>query len=190
MRTMLAARAEDSSQLVGYCAVAIGKLSVKPSTWIGFSNGFKIAATLSMMVNAWSLGIASALANSRLELSSISTHNSLPRTVIWLDLIRSPKAALMSSAMLFSGSLVPPMPTAVSSLSLTSGLAGVTVLGRSSPMGIGLRERSASLNTPISAWEMTLYLPSLIEEMEYITTKNAKDLKSTRLNSSHITISY
>jgi hypothetical protein len=36
------------------------------------------------------------------------------------------------------------------------------------------------VKTPISAWEMTLYLPSLIEEIEYITTKkaNSKVMKS------------
>ncbi|MNK81216.1 hypothetical protein D3C87_1009570 [compost metagenome] len=133
-----------------------------------------------MMLKAMSLGMASPLPNNRLELSSISTHNSLPRTVIWLDWIRSPNAALMSSAMLFSGSLAPATPASTCSLSLTSGLAGVTVFGRSSPMGIGLSARSLSVKTPISASEMTLYLPSLIEEIEYITTKkaNSKVMKS------------
>ncbi|MNP69468.1 hypothetical protein D3C76_1655680 [compost metagenome] len=58
---------------------------------------------------------------------------------------------------------------------MVSGTAGVTVKGRSSPMGMGLRLRSASLNTPISAWDSTLYLPSLIEEIEYITTKKANN---------------
>ncbi|MMZ71176.1 hypothetical protein D1872_344450 [compost metagenome] len=56
---------------------------------------------------------------------------------------------------------------------MTSGLAGVTVFGRSSPIGIGLRALSVSVKTPISASEMILYLPSLIEEIEYMTTKNA-----------------
>ncbi|MNQ74179.1 hypothetical protein D3C85_889330 [compost metagenome] len=121
-----------------------------------------------------SLGMASPLPNSRLEFSSISTHNSLPRTVIWLELIKSPNAALMSSAMLLSGSLLAwASPASICSASLTSGWAGVTVRGRSSPIGIGLRARSESVNTPIKASEMTLYLPSLIEEMEYITTKKA-----------------
>ncbi|MNF02839.1 hypothetical protein D3C80_2020510 [compost metagenome] len=71
-------------------------------------------------------------------------------------------------------------PASTSSLSLTSGTAGVTVKGRSSPMGMGLRLRSASLKTPISAWDNTLYLPSLTEEIEYITTKkaNSKVMKS------------
>jgi len=53
-------------------------------------------------------------------------------------------------------------------------LAGVTVFGRSSPMGIGLSARSLSVKMLITASEMTLYLPSLIYEIEYITTKNAK----------------
>ncbi len=79
----------------------------------------------------------------------------------------------MSSAMLFSGSLAPAIPASTCSVSLTSGLAGVTVFGRSSPIGIGLSERSESVKTPISASEMTLYLPSLIDEIEYITTKKA-----------------
>ena len=76
--------------------------------------------------------------------------------------------------MLFSGSLAAwAIPASICSLSFTSGLAGVTVFGRSSPIGIGLSARSVSVNTPINASEMILYLPSLIEEIEYITTKKA-----------------
>ena len=47
-------------------------------------------------------------------------------------------------------------------------------------MGTGLMLRSASLKTPTRAWEITRYLPSLIEEIEYMTTKkaNSKVMKS------------
>ena len=55
MRTILAERAEDSSQLVGNCEVLIGWSSVKPSTWIGLSKRLTIPATFSMIVNALSL---------------------------------------------------------------------------------------------------------------------------------------
>ncbi len=65
------------------------------------------------------------------------------------------------------------MPASVCSLSLTSGSAGLIETGRCSPMGIGFMVRSVSLNTPTSAWDRILYLPSLTEEIEYITTKNA-----------------
>ncbi|MNH42799.1 hypothetical protein D3C79_1045720 [compost metagenome] len=83
--------------------------------------------------------------------------------------------------MVFSGSLlVCARPASTCSLSLISGSAGFTVSGRSSPMGIGRMLFSGSLNTPISAWERILYLPSLIEEIEYMTTKkaNSKVMKS------------
>jgi len=36
-----------------------------------------------------------------------------------------------------------------------------------------LIERSGWLKTPVRGSERILYLPSLIEEMEYMTTKNA-----------------
>ncbi|MNG28731.1 hypothetical protein D3C84_1140330 [compost metagenome] len=68
--------------MVGYCAVRIGRSSVKPSTCTGLAKGLRIFATFSMMLNATSLGMASPLPNNNEELSSISTHNSLPRTVI------------------------------------------------------------------------------------------------------------
>ncbi|MCY1176910.1 hypothetical protein D9M73_171980 [compost metagenome] len=152
----------------------MGRLSVKPSTCTGLANGLRMLATFSMIANALSLGIASPLPNSSDELSSISTHSSLPRTVIWSLLIRSPKASRTSSLMVFNGStLVAARPASVCSLSLTSGWAGRTLSGCSSPIGIGFMLRSGSLNTPSKAWEITLYLPSLIEEMEYITTKKA-----------------
>ncbi|MNR42640.1 hypothetical protein D3C85_1611780 [compost metagenome] len=58
---------------------------------------------------------------------------------------------------------------------MTKGLAGVMVLGRSSPIGMGLSARSESVKTPINASEMTLYLPSLTDEIEYMTTKKANN---------------
>ncbi|MNJ69089.1 hypothetical protein D3C77_653970 [compost metagenome] len=134
-----------------------------------------------MMLKAMSLGMASPLPNNSDELSSISTHSSLPRTVIWSDLIRSPKASRTSSAIDLSGSLLAPAtPASTCSLSLTRGSAGLTLSGRSSPIGIGRMLRSGSLNTPIRASETILYLPSLIEDIEYMTTKkaNSKVMKS------------
>ncbi|MNP21235.1 hypothetical protein D3C76_1138460 [compost metagenome] len=76
--------------------------------------------------------------------------------------------------------LVCAKPASVCSLSLIRGSAGLTLSGCSSPIGIGFMLRSGSLNTPSRAWEMTLYLPSLIEEIEYMTTKkaNSKVMKS------------
>ncbi|MDT4810071.1 hypothetical protein FQZ97_429760 [compost metagenome] len=59
------------------------------------------------------------------------------------------------------------------SLSSARERSGSAVRGFSSPTGIGLIERSGWLNTPTRVSERILYLPSLIEEMEYITTKKA-----------------
>ncbi|MNI75712.1 hypothetical protein D3C73_1318900 [compost metagenome] len=154
---------------------------MKPSTCTGLANGLRMFATFSMISKALSLGMASPLPNRSEEFSSISTHSSFPRMVIWSDLIRSPKASRTSSLMALSGStLLCARPASVCSLSLINGSAGLMLSGCSSPIGIGFMLRSGSLNTPSSACEMTLYLPSLIEEIEYMTTKkaNSKVMKS------------
>src|SRR5690606_26547604 len=52
---------------------------------------------------------------------------------------------------------------------------GVGERGMTSPSCIGSRVFGAWLNTPISDSVRTLYLPSLTEEMEYMTTKKANN---------------
>ncbi|MDT4875921.1 hypothetical protein FQZ97_1113260 [compost metagenome] len=98
----------------------------------------------------------------------------MPRTLSWSDLIRSPKASRMLWAMSCKGS-EPGSSMAVSLRARSSAMdrSGSVVRGFSSPTGIGLSERSGWLNTPTRVSERILYLPSLIEEMEYITTKKA-----------------
>ncbi|MCY1442243.1 hypothetical protein D9M71_586050 [compost metagenome] len=120
-----------------------------------------------MMAKAAWLGIASPLENSMAELRVISIHCSLPRTLSWSLAIRSPNAARTLSAIRCSGS-------ASAVPDCTCGNCSCCVVrGRSAPMGIARMACSGWLNTPVRVSERILYLPSLIEEMEYITTKKA-----------------
>ncbi|MCY1304100.1 hypothetical protein D9M70_538430 [compost metagenome] len=131
--------------------------------------GARIPATFSMMMKAASLGIASPLGNSRLELRVISIHCSVPRTCSWSLAIRSPNAARTLSAICSSGS-----PSAAPFWTSRS-CSFCVVRGRSSPMGIAFIACSGWLNTPVRVSERILYLPSLIDEMEYMTTKKANN---------------
>ncbi len=102
----------------------------------------------------------------------ISIHSSLPRTLNWSEAIKSPKASRTLSAIRSSESALAALSLGCSSTLVRS---GSVVRGRSSPMGIGFNERSGWLNTPVRVSERILYLPSLIEEIEYITTKKANN---------------
>jgi hypothetical protein len=140
MRTMLAARAEDSSQLVGYCAVRIGRLSVKPSTCIGLSNGLNrrhLVDDVERLVAGHGIAAAEQQAGIEFDLDPqlVAAHGHL----VGADQVAERGA--MSSAMLFSGSLVRHAGIGLLAV-LDQRLGRGHGLGRSSPMGIGFMLRS------------------------------------------------
>ncbi len=167
--------------------VAMGRSSVKPSTRIGSSLSRTTAAISCMIGRASALAVASPLANSRLDFSSISSHSSLPCTEIRSratrsancsstrrEMRRNSSGSCGSEMVAFgSSSSMRPEPGSCCGDSMASGtLPGFTAV-TGSPTWIGLMLRSGMLKASLSVCDSTRNLSSLRCDTAYITTKKA-----------------
>src|SRR5574343_1347771 len=172
-RTMLTARAADSSQLDGKNALRMGVLSVKPSTRTWLSTVASWRATSASRAGEVPLGAAWPAGNSAVSLISICTPSSSWRIDSWppwisgarllarpLDSVSSLRRSFIRASLLMAVAIG--RVSGISIMVLAPPLGGVTWMAR-----LPLRKAS------VMALDSTRYLPSLTCAMAYITTKKA-----------------
>ena len=183
-RATLAARAAESSQLDGYCAVLIGTLSVKPSTRNALGKRARMPARFSSTALAEVESCATPLGNRMSVRISISSQFGVWRTTTSLRSI-SGCSALRTWFSMSCMLCAPPRPGAggrcsgngsvTGLLRLTEWRIGTAAAGWRWPSdaGGGAMTWLLPLKACSSDSDITRNLPSLTTDTAYITTKKA-----------------